>query len=67
MTSQLKRVVQRAEQLPEPVQDSLAETLLAQIRQAEADLRLVAQSFGPDWDNDLDAEYDNYEQHFEER
>ncbi len=69
MTTALKSALNEAEhlaeQLPAPLQDTMAESILErveQIKDSVAMLNLAASSMAEDWDNDLDAAYDNYEE-----
>ena len=69
MTTALKSALNKAEQvarqLPDPLQDTMAESILERIEQIKdsvAMMNLAASSMAEDWDNDLDAAYDDYEE-----
>ena len=69
MTTALKSALNEAQQvaqkLPDPLQDTMAQSILERvehIKDAVAMMNLAASSMAEDWDNDLDAAYDNYEE-----
>ena len=65
LKSALNKAEQVAEQLPAPLQDTMAESILERVEQIKdlvAMMNLAASSMAEDWDNDLDAAYDNYEE-----
>ncbi len=67
LKSALNEAKQVAEQLPAPLQDTMAESILErveQIKDSVAMMNLAASSMAEDWDNDLDAAYDNYEENY---
>ncbi len=65
LKSALNEAEQLAEQLPAPLQDTMAESILERVEQIKNSvvmMNLAASSMAEDWDNDLDAAYDNYEE-----
>ena len=65
LKSALNEAKQVAEQLPAPLQDTMAESILERVEQIKDSvvmMNLAASSMAEDWDNDLDAAYDNYEE-----
>ena len=69
MTTALKSALNEAQQvaqkLPDPLQDTMAQSILErveQIKDSVAMMNLATSSMAEDWDNDLDAAYDNYEE-----
>ena len=69
MTTALKSALNEAEhlaeQLPAPLQNTMAESILERVEQIKDSvvmMNLAASSMAEDWDNDLDAAYDNYEE-----
>ncbi len=68
MTAALKSALSHAaivaEKLPASLQDTVAVSILERIEQIGESLsmfNLSASSMATDWDNDLDAAYDNYD------
>ncbi len=65
LKSALNEAEQLAEQLPAPLQNTMAESILERVEQIKNSvvmMNLAASSMAEDWDNDLDAAYDNYEE-----
>lgn len=65
LKSALHKVEQVARQLPDPLQDAIAESILErveQIKDSMAMMNLATSSMAEDWDNDLDAVYDNWKE-----
>ena len=65
LKSALNEAEQLAEQLPAPLQNTMAESILERVEQIKDSvvmMNLAASSMAEDWDNDLDAAYDNYEE-----
>ena len=65
LKSALNEAEQLAEQLPAPLQNTMAESILERVEQIKDSvvmMNLAASSMTEDWDNDLDAAYDNYEE-----
>lgn len=65
LKSALNKVEQVARQLPDLLQDAIAESILERVEQINdsvAMMNLAASSMAEDWDNDLDAVYDNWKE-----
>ncbi len=64
LKSALTQAATAAEQLPAELQDTVAVSILERIeriKESVSMLNLSASSMVADWDNDLDAAYDNYD------
>ena len=69
MTTKLKEAVKEAEKLPASEQDRIAADLLERVKEMrdtfdQAFTRLSEERFAADWDNDKDAAYDNWREHY---